>query len=244
MKIERLFFAGKKGCNNGCKYCFSYWGGPPALATMPYALQSSGNIIVYPICDSELSQQDENFWLSLKRCLENNPKCMLSISTKEEWSDATLDRIDDIRRKAGGTRIKLSVSITCKSMIKELEPKASDYDSRIRLLQQLEERGIRHSVMLKPLLPFISFKEYCEIVNDASAVCKDFVTGDLYVDQTTVFFRKYILGKYKVERRYCEWMQRYVDYVAHPQEQEISQHIKLKNLNWYSSDADFLLKQK
>ena len=243
MKIDRAFFAGQKGCNNGCRYCFSYWNCPPSLVTMPCSLQSKGSVIIYPICDSELNQQDDNFGLRLENCLENNPKCVLSISTKEEWSDASLDRIDAIRRKMGGLRIKLSVSIACKSMIKELEPRASDYDSRIRLLQRLEERGICHSVMLKPLLPFISSNEYCEIVNDTSAFCKDFVIGDLYVDQTTPFFKKYISEKYKVERRYCEWMQRDVDYVAHPQEKDIVCYMRINNLSCYFSDADFLHKQ-
>lgn len=240
---KRLFFSGQKSCNNGCKYCFLQWSYPISFTTMPYALQSSREEIVYPVCDSELNQQEDDIFARIESLLVNNHKCIVSISTKDEWSEEALDQLDTIRQRVGALRIKLSVSITCKSLVKEIEPGASDYDARIRLLSRLAKHGILHSVLLKPLLPFVSYDEYCEIVNDVSVACKDVVIGDLDVDQTTDFFNKYILGRYKVNKRFSAWLQRNVDYIIHPQKQEIVRYIRFSNLNCYLSDADFLVEK-
>lgn len=242
MSLERAFFSGEKPCSNGCGYCFSRWSTPPRFDIMP-CLSYDDWKVVYPVCDSEAMRQDAHFWRRVREFLKNHPKCVASISTKDEWSDDELDRVDAIRDEAGENSIKISISMSCKTLLGEIEPYASRYAERVGLLGRLAARRICHSLMLKPLLPFVSLDEYVEIVEDVRSVCSDFVTGNLYVDQSTGFFRKYIAGRYHVERRYCEWMKREVDFVPYQKEQELVRYIRSQRLNWHSSDIEFLMTQ-
>jgi DNA repair photolyase len=241
--FDRTFMSGEVRCGNGCGYCFSHWENPTGFSPFFSPLKSGEWEIVYPVCDSEANIQNLKFWENIEIFLRGNPKGILSLSTKNMWSDDMLDKIRRLGEELGHERIKLSVSFSCKAQISEIEPHALSYDLRIELLRKLAERGILHSVMMKPLLPFVTLKEYKEIVDDTCPFCTDYVSGDLYVDRSTLFYNRYIKDKFDIGIRYCCWMKKEVCYVKHPHEEDIVQYIRSRRLCWYASDAEFLEKQ-
>ena len=241
--FDRTFMSGVIRCSNGCGYWFSNWENHTGFSLSFSPLNGVGWRVVYPVCDSEANIQGLEFWDDMERCLRENPKCILSLSTKNMWSDEMLDKLRRMGEKFGRERIKLSVSFSCKAQIGEIEPRALPYDLRIYLLRKVAERGILHSVMMKPLLPFVPLEEYMEIVDDTCPFCADYVSGDLYLDRSTLFYQRYIKDKFDTGIRYCNWMQREVYYVKHPQEMDIVHYIRSRRLYWYASDVEFLEKQ-
>ncbi|GAI01245.1 unnamed protein product, partial [marine sediment metagenome] len=96
---------------------------------------------------------------------------IISFSTKAKMNNNVIEKINLINQNLTNKNkgfIKVSVSITNKSMIDELEPFASSFEERIETLKLLNKYKIPNSVILKPILPFIDVEEYQEIINKAS----------------------------------------------------------------------------
>ena len=237
-KVSRSFHSGEVRCKNNCQYCFSMWKNAPIfLKSLPTASVIE-KLVAYPVCDSEALIQNETFWTWIADFLSTNENSVVSISTKSIWSEEKLSFINKLMSGLPQYRIKLGVSFSCKNNIGEIEPNAASYSQRIEMLRRIESLGIPHNVMLKPLLPFVSFSEYCQIINDCLPYCLDFVVGDLYVEKDSLFVSKFGLDEYKIQKRYCDWMGRDAFAIEYPHRDKIIEYLH-RVANVYESDVDF-----
>ena len=237
--LGRAFCSGKNVCENGCKYCFASWRNAPKFSRTVNILSNMGQeSIIYPICDSELLQQGEECWDFLSHVMSMPTIKMLCISTKNEWSDAAISKLIRMSTLHNNCIIKLNISLTCRNNVLDIEPYAASYESRIDLFRRLSKKKIMVGVMLKPLLPFIQAEEYVQIIEEVIPYCNRFVIGDLYVDCATDFYNEYIRDTFLVEKRYCSWMNREVDFVVHPQRQYIKDFICKVGGLVYESDLE------
>ena len=174
---------------------------------------------------------------------------MFSFSTKRMLDDADLLYIKSLNDKMSVSKkgqIKLSISITTKTMVDQIEPNAASYYDRLALAKKIVELGIPSSVMLKPVLPFVPIDEFREIVDDFCAIgINSFITGDLYVEPDSVFFRKYIENSpWTIKRKKVSWLKSKptwtsvdssVDLIT-----EIKQYIREIGAHHYDSDQEFI----
>lgn len=245
--MKRKLFSGDVCCNANCLYCFAKWqdkGAKHALFEIEKLIDlDDDSIVVYPCCDGDFFQQN----VSLKNLSKlTNKKIYVSISTKHSISDEQLKELkllDNELRKEKKGFIKISVSFTNKYMIDEIENGTMSYQERINLLKKLQELEINTSVIIKPILPFIPFSEYKEIVDDLSFITK-FVLGDLYVDLNTNFYKKYIENKYEVSSRKVNWLNVPKNwYVIEDTQKKEKIHDYIKDISCesYESDIELIL---
>ncbi len=242
MDRKLIYLTGK--CSNECLYCFSNW---DLNNKMFDELHDYNNpVIIYPSCNNEI-YDTKDFIEYIEKCIEiQSHYCILSFSTKTIIKSSTLQKIKQINDYYLSKRrgfIKISVSITNKSMISEIEPNAAEYNDRLKLLKLLRELNIPTSVIIKPILPFIDVSEYKVIVQECSIYTRYFVTGDLYINTGDPFYIKYIKDKYKLNQRRVSWLKD--EPLWHVVECEnirnyIQEYIRNKNLFVFESDRDFL----
>lgn len=236
---NRYFYSGNSKCKNGCVYCFSSWNLPYSEYTKKCSIK---NEIIYPTCDSEFFDLGIEY---VKRIIElfdsQSTISMMSISTK---SDINLECLELIKAynhsNCKNNIIKVSVSITNKSMNNSIEPNALPYEERLHLLEKISLYSVPTCVILKPLLPFIEKEEYFSIITDCLKYTPNFVVGGLYVDTKSMFFLKYISEKYKVESRFCTWQNKTLSYVEYPDYYEIVRFIKESSGNCFFSDKEYI----
>ncbi len=200
------------------------------------------NKFIYPICDSEISYQSENYLDSLLEMLgKQKGYKVISISTKCNWSDEKLLKLQTFNKiHAGEKIIKLSISFSRKNELDKFEPNAISYSDRISLLKKLKNYSIPTVVLIKPILPFVAYEEYKSLIDDCINICKDFVLGPLYVDKQSKFYNKFIYQKYQVEEKYCEWLKSIALCVKSPNYEKIKSYIINSGGTCYDSDAEFL----
>lgn len=212
---QRLFCSGHDRCKNGCIYCFSDWSEGQYFGELS-AAQAGDVSVVYPICDSEVLYQTEDFFARLSAYAEEAAHpVVFSISTKCPWTAAQLDRIGTFNRTYASV-IKLAVSFSALEHLPQTEPRALPFEGRLELLKELTRRDIPTNVLLKPLLPFVGGDEYRRLILRCVGLCRRFVVGDLYVSPGTPFFETYIAGRYPLLTKYSTWMEKEVTYVRHP----------------------------
>lgn len=204
--MNRILFSGMKKCKNGCKYCFSNWS-EYKKQTPLFESEMLENIdVIYPTCDSEILDEVE-YLKVIKKIFEINPNIIISISTKSLVSEKFVEKINIINsdndRKGF---VKLSVSFTNKYNIKSLEPKAANYDERLKNLAVFKSYKIPLSVNIKPILPFVENSEYYEIINDTMQYTDLYLLGSLYVSKNTNFFKNYISEVYNTEKKVVKWL--------------------------------------
>lgn len=217
---QRLFCSGHDRCKNGCIYCFSDWSEGQYFGELS-AAQAGDVSVVYPICDSEVLYQTEDFFARLCDYAERAAHpVVFSISTKCPWTAEQLNRIAAFNRNYASV-IKLAVSFSAMEHLPETEPHALPLEGRLALLSELNARGIPTNILLKPLLPFIDAAEYRRLIFRCAEICRRFVAGDLYVSPGTPFFDTYIGGRYPLLKKYSTWMQKEVTYVRHPDYESI-----------------------
>lgn len=241
--LNRYFFSGRKKCTNGCIYCFSHWDTPPFFNPFDQFLSNAGHSIIYPICDSEINNHHKSYLDELLIQCSDIKNSVISIATKSKWSREALEKISIFNRTNSSTKLKLSVSFSCKHGIPTMEPNAMSYIDRLKLLHDISDMRIPTTVMLKPMLPFISVAEYLSIVRDCIPYCIDFVTGGLYINKNSSFYINHIKGKYNIECKYCEWMQCNTWYIEYPKIDHVKAEIRKLGGVCYSSDMDYIEKR-
>lgn len=201
--MDRFFVSNNTACRGGCLYCFSKW-----QEYKKFELQSlSGdNIIIYPNCDGDMF--DKNFKIILSQLQDIPQKYSISVSTKFNINEADLQLLRSVHadlccKKKG--IVKLSVSFSCSKTIGEIEPGTASYDERIELVKRISEINIPYVTIIKPILPFVDVEEYYNIIDDTILYSPYFLIGDLYVSETTAFYKNHIKGRYRTTLRDVDW---------------------------------------
>jgi len=194
-------------CSHQCQYCFSKWKKYRNCSTANDYTDS--NLFICPFCDSELELQDyDTILLPIVEQAELYKKCIIiSISTKSYLKEETLSKLQLVHEKLSryGGFVKVSVTFTNKSY-HDIEQGTASYYDRIQLLRKITTYKMKTSVVIKPILPFVSPNEYIDIVNDTCNFTDRFLIGGLYVDESTAFYKNYIQGKYEIVTREVNWL--------------------------------------
>lgn len=189
-RMSRCFFSRKEECKAKCKYCFGKWNSYIKFSDIEVI---NDNTIVYPNCDGDAF--DIN-WVELiekiRRLSAKN--IVVSISTKFTIDDNTIRQLEEVNQvlKEKNGMLKVSVSFSCEKSIEELEENTASYADRIKLIKKLIEREIPYFTIIKPILPFVDFREYKRIVDDTISMSPYYVIGDLYVDTNSSFYDEYV----------------------------------------------------
>ncbi|MCL2321558.1 MAG: hypothetical protein FWC47_05550 [Oscillospiraceae bacterium] len=204
---NRVMLHSLVGCPYKCQYCFAKW--EQYQNNISYIENIRNNIIIYPFCDSEVLFQNhmDNLSVIADKSIHEKKRIVISISTKSNLSKSILNDLESVHKKLkiNGGFIKLGVSFSNKS-IPTIEKGTTQYYERIELLRKLSEYSIKVSVVLKPILPFITVGEYIEIVNETIRFTDKYLLGGLYVQEHTDFYKHYIEGKYITTQRKVEWL--------------------------------------
>ena len=205
---ERVFLQGPRTCPFACKYCFAEFSCFQEAKPRLDIREATQGKILYPSCDTEVglsaSRIDE-----IAEFANTLNAIAVSISTKRKPSEGFLSALVKLDEKLYGLGVllKVSISVSTKYQISDIEKGASQYAERLEMASQLRKHGIATSVNLKPVLPFIQISEYLEIVDDFFERCSDFLLGGLYLDRKTQFGKE-IIEEYPdlILNRCIEWM--------------------------------------
>lgn len=206
--MKRKLYSTRKVCSNKCSYCFATFKQFDKQEFFSNNKLDLGFEVIYPSCDGELIFDDSLIDYIVRSKLVKNDT-IISISTKRTIPTTVLNKINKINSELlfhGKGFIKISVSITNKSRISELEGNCAEYKDRIELLAQLKRLNIPSSVIIKPILPFIELEEYFEIIRDIKEYENNVLIGGLYVDNNSPFFKRYIQNQYSVTIKDVKWM--------------------------------------
>lgn len=244
MEMNRQLFSGKTPCSANCMYCFAKW--PDYIKQPVINIQqiSDESVIVYPCCDGDICENNgdlDYLWDIAKR----ETKTYISISTKKRIPNEHIMQyreLDHYLRSHKKGFVKISVSLTTKYLLNQLEPGTDSYFERREFFLYLQEKGFASSLIFKPIIPIIPDEEYQEIVTDFSA-CNYFLLGDLYVHADTEFYKKYILNKYSEKSRKISWLTstpfwKYID--QDDKIQKLAQYIVKQNKEVFYSDVDLI----
>lgn len=243
--IERTLYSIKSKCPGGCEYCFARWDEQAPdfpLIDTELTINRAKKHIVYPCCDGDFDANDLLFRYLGE--LSTRKNLIVSISTKQLLSSNTLTflkRIHNSLRENAGF-LKLSVSITTKSMAEEIEPRVASYQERLNMLHRIESIGIPFAVTLKPILPFIPLEEYESMIED-TAFAGRYLIGSLYVHPATTFFKKCIDGKYVTTPRKVNWVNEQCEWLSVSQDwrlELLQQYLTARHLRGFFSDVDLI----
>lgn len=248
MNMERHFFTTKYNCPNKCQYCFETFNDYPFSEISYVEIENLDNCIIYPACNTELLCIDKLNAFFEDYISKSKHFNIFSFSTKnkiKESDSSSIAKINNRLKEKNIGEIKISISLSNKHKINEIEQNSAIYEERLSLAKKLCQNGIKTTVIIKPILPFISVDEYKEIINDfvSIGVCH-FVTGNLYFQENTPFFEKYIKGKgYNVTSKNIHWIKntptwQYID--SNNTIQELSEYINSLNGFHYNSDKELL----
>jgi len=242
--IEREFMDAVNDCPFKCEYCFAKW---RAETRKTNTSDSSCAVVLYPLCDSELCNQDidklENTIQEYIKNALNGKKLIVSLSTKDKNFAAyipTFDRIQKAVSLTGGF-VKLGISFT-NINYGDLEKGTATFEERLGLLKILSEYEFRLSAVIKPVLPFVAVDEYIEIVRQSSVYTDKYLLGGLYVEEDSEFYNAYIKDKFKVTHKQVAWLNNEEHlYVGSDYTQKKLEHfIKSIGKSVYSSDIEMI----
>lgn len=244
MEICRKLFSGKETCSANCAYCFAKWPNYVKQPILDIQQIPDGGVILYPCCDSDICE-NETEWDHLWAIATRAAKLYVSISTKRWIPDKLIlqyQRLNQYLREQKKGFVKISISLTTKYQIDQIEPGTDDYYRRKQLFEQLQELGFMSSLIFKPILPFVSEEEYQEIITDFPT-CDFFLLGDLYVHTETEFYKRYIYNQYPEKLRKILWLNSCPSwrYVAQDDKiRKIAQFIVLQGKEAFYSDRDVI----
>lgn len=240
--MKRVFLSfNEYKCTNQCRYCFDNW--DIEKNNFDILEDYHEDVVIYPYCNNDIIDSSETLTY-LKECIsiQSGDRVIISISTKNDLSSNFLEQIKGINNKGF---VKISVSLTNKNMIDKIENKAASYSTRLDLLKKLKALGIPTSVILKPILPFISLEEYYEIIEDVKDFVENFVLGDLYVKENDDFYKSYIHDKYNINKRNVSWLKNEPSWLiveSLEKRTKIQEYLKEKGIEFYLSDIDHINK--
>lgn len=247
--MNRQLFSGCKKCNSNCQYCFAKWNddytGNDYFDISKIDLDTD---VIYPSCDTEDLFLDETIDKIKEFIYKNNRKIVICYSIKNEISKRKMEKIKLINEELIGTGmgfVKIGISIATKSMLEELEKGTLPYNERLYFLKMLKDFNIPCSAILKPVLPFIPFSEYKQIIDDVFVYTDMIVIGGLYVNEKTDFYKRYIENKFPVETRKVNWLEsepkwKYVENIY--LNNAIKKYIVSLGKEYFESDMDFVKK--
>ncbi len=235
--IKRKLYS-SSSCKADCKYCFSKWNkvynGQPTMLSEKIHDDIS---IVYPCCDGDIINNKKGL-SELWQLVNNSKKTIVSMSTKCILKEDIMNELVDINNYLANNEkgfVKLSISLSTKTMIKDIEENALPYARRFDLLSQMKELGFHTSVTIKPILPFVPNEEYFEILDDCRSVVDRVLIGGLYVDKSTEFYQCYIKDKYYTTKRSVQWLN------GHPIWDYVDQEEKIKQIYTYGVSRNLLV---
>lgn len=199
--------------------------------------------VIYPSCDSELLLDTELQKEILDSLKENT---IISISTKAKVSKNLLSNIIiiDRRLKEINGHVKLSVSVSNKYRINELEPMASSYSERIESLKIISSNNIACSLNIKPIIPSIPLSEYIEIVDDFAPYTERYLLGGLYMEKNSNIKESLInsehLNPYFREVNWLPNNPKWLYYEDIEKTYAIKKYIESIERLWFDSDIDLI----
>ena len=225
-------------CEANCKYCFSKWNnvysGQPTMISEKIHDDIS---VVYPCCDGDILD-DKKGLSELWKLVYNSQRIIVSMSTKCNIKQDVMNALVDINNYLVDNEkgfVKLSISLSTKTMIEEVEGNTLPYARRFDLLRQMKELGFHTSVTIKPILPFVPNEEYFEILNDCRVVVDRVLIGGLYVDKSTEFYQRYIRDKFDLTQRSVQWLN------SNPVWDYVDQEDKIKQIYSYGVSRNLLI---
>jgi DNA repair photolyase len=246
MNLKRQLFSSKEKCLNGCLYCFSKWDTFEKQDLFDIEEIKSESKVIYPCCDSELILNANTIDKMFEIAKIRNATTIFSIATKNSIPIEVLELLSITNQRLIDQNlgfIKISVSFSNKSLIGKIEKGTASYSERIDLLENINQKNIPSSVILKPILPFIDTQEYIDIVTDALMFTKCYLLGDLYINTQSNFYKEYLEGRYSHLEREVSWLKRKTRWnvVEDISKKEIIQnHIEALGGKFFDSDIEFL----
>lgn len=239
--MKRIFLHSEDKCKSQCAYCFAKWDDlyvPPVNKE----IDCEENVLVYyPTCDTDFSL-NPNIYKEIISAYNNEKSLIFSFSTKNTISSTDIEKLIDLNNEIRHGFVKVSVSFTTKYRIDEIENNTSSYEERIDLLRTLKQKGIKTSVILKPILPFIDNNEYFEILDDTKFI-NNYLIGGLYINSNNAFYLNYIQNNYLIANKKVKWCNEAVWKYYEDKEKmnKIMEHIANNGGECFSSDESFLL---
>ncbi len=235
--IKRRLYS-SSGCEANCKYCFSKWNNTYiSQPTMQSEKIHDDISVVYPSCDGDIIN-DKKGISELWQLVNNSKKIIVSMSTKCNIKEVIMNALIEINNylvKNDKGFVKLSISLSTKTMIEKIEENALPYARRFDLLRQMTELGFYTSATIKPILPFVPNEEYYEIIDDCRSVVDRILIGGLYVDRSSEFYKQFIKDKYNITQRSVQWLN------SHPMWDYVVQEEKIKQIYTYGVSKNLLV---
>lgn len=244
----RKFYSAKVPCNAGCQYCFAKWHEIyKEMSQIDSEIISDKESIIYPCCDGEFFEQ-QHLIDAVKKIASEMNRVYVSVSTKKHFTDENISTLAQlhcnlVQQKKGF--VKLGISLSSKSMLSEIEPKTMSYSERLETARRIAAAGIPIGLTIKPVLPFITAEEYCDIIEDFSKYTKRVLVGGLYVNKQSSFYSKYLpqySNKY-IQKRTVEWLAARPawDYIEDAEQMAtIHQFCKKRKIDIFDSDIDLI----
>ena len=246
----RKLFSANSRCNAECAYCFAKWS--EIYTKQPeFELEiiGEGEAIVYPCCDGEFFEQ-QNYLCIINSIMDKMEKVYISISTKKRIAPYMLTALTDVNKKLIDKNkgfVKLSISLSNKEHIPEIERGTLSYYERLEMLRKISLAGMPTSVTIKPILPFIPVQEYFSIIDDIAPIVDRVLLGGLYICPDTDFYNKYIEGKFVTEKREVTWLvgKPAWDYVVNAEQiEQIREYAIHKGILPFDSDIELIRSYK
>jgi len=210
-KSSRLFgTAGRKGCRFGCLYCFTqeadYQRCPrlDILRTRDLVSASLSSQVIQPTCDTEFLHLTN--WREYLDELVSTGK-IISFATKVDISGDDLQSLSEVNKilMASGKVLNIGVTIVRLKDWEDIEPRAPSPFGRIASLRRLWEAGIPTTVLMRPMIPMVTFGEIDELVERTYRFCYGYLSGPLYL---TKVMEEYMNSKnqhFTVSERVAKW---------------------------------------
>lgn len=210
-KSSRLLgTAGHKGCRFGCLYCFTreadYQRCPrlDILRTRDLVSASLSSQVVQPACDTEFLRLTN--WRDYLDELVSAGK-IISFATKVDISGDDLQSLSEVNKilMASGKVLHMGVTIVRLTDWKDIEPRAPSPFARIASLRQLWEAGIPTTVLMRPMIPMVTFGEIDELVDRTYRFCYGYLSGPLYLTQVMEEYMHSKKQRFTVSERVATW---------------------------------------
>ena len=202
--------AGHKGCKFGCLYCFTrepqYKRCPrlDILRTRDLVNASIRSKVVQPACDTEFLFVPN--WRDYLDELVSTGKT-ISFATKMDIYGTDLQFLSEMNKilMANGNVLNIGVTIVRLRDWKDLEPRAPSPFARIASLCRLWDAGIPTMVLMRPMIPLVTFDEIDELVEKTYRFCYGYLSGPLYLTPAMEDYLKRKKIPVDVKARIAKW---------------------------------------
>ena len=210
-KSSRLLgTAGRKGCGFGCLYCFTqeaYYQRCPRLdmlRTRDLVSTSLSSQVVQPACDTEFLHLTN--WRDYLDELVSAGK-IISFATKVDVRGDDLQSLSEVNKilMASGKVLHMGVTIVRLRDWEDIEPRAPSPFARIASLRRLWEAGIPTTVLMRPMIPMVTFAEIDELVDRTYRFCYGYLSGPLYLTQVMEEYMHSKKQRFTVSERVATW---------------------------------------